>query len=69
MRDFIRSPLQFVRPMTEHEWDQMLLRASNREARRKRRQRARQSAGPGAITKRRLALIRAAQATDSSGVF
>jgi hypothetical protein len=68
MRDFIRSPLQFVRPMTDHEWDQMLLRASKREAHRKRRQRARQNAAPVAIAKRRLALIRA-QATDSSGVF
>jgi hypothetical protein len=69
MRDFIRSPLQFVRPMTAPEWDQMLLRASKREAHRKRKQRARQNAAPVAIAKRALALIRAAQATDSSGVF
>lgn len=69
MRDLIRSPLQFVRPMTTEEWGQMLLQASKREARRKHRQRARQNAAPGAITKRHLALIRAAQATDSSGVF
>lgn len=69
MKDFIRSPLQFIRPMTDQEWDQMLLRASKREARRKRRQRARPNALPVAVVQRRLALIRAAQAADSSGVF
>ena len=69
MRDFIRSPLQFVRPMTKQEWDHLMVRASNRESRRKGRQRGKQKAAPVTIGKRRLALIRAAQATDSSGVF
>jgi hypothetical protein len=40
MRDLIRSPLQFVRLMTEQEWEAMRLRATAREVRRERRQRA-----------------------------
>jgi hypothetical protein len=42
MKDLIRSPLQFVRPMTEQEWRELVLRETHREARRVRRQRARQ---------------------------
>lgn len=67
MRDLIRSPLQCVRPMTEQEWEEMMLRAANREIRRKLRQRARRKLTP--VIKRRLELIRGAQAADSSGVF
>lgn len=70
MRDFIRSPLQFVRPMTEHEWRELMLRETNREIRRERRRRAQQKSAPvAAISSRRLALIRVTQAADSSGVF
>lgn len=68
MRDLIRSPLQSVRPMTAQEWEHMMLRAANRELHRKRRQRAKQKSVPAAV-KRRLELIRADQAADSSGVF
>jgi hypothetical protein len=67
MRDLIRSPLQSVRRMTEQEWDEMMLRAANREVRRKRRQGAQRKLAP--ISKRRIEMIRAAQAADSSGVF
>lgn len=39
MKDLIRSPLQFVRPMTDHEWQEFRSRASHRERQRiKRRQ-------------------------------
>jgi hypothetical protein len=53
--------------MTEQEWDEMMLRAANREVRRKRRQGAQRKLAP--ISKRRIEMIRAAQAADSSGVF
>lgn len=67
MRDLIRSPLQSVRRMTEQEWDEMMLRAANREVRRRRRPGAQRKLAP--ISKRRVEMIRAAQAADSSGVF
>jgi hypothetical protein len=67
MRDLIRSPLQSVRRMTQQEWDEMMLRAANREVRRKRRQGAQRKLTP--FSKRRLELIRGVQAADSSGVF
>jgi hypothetical protein len=68
MRDLIRSPLQFVRRMTKQEWEEMQLRAANRELRRRqRRQHAQRKLAP--VSKRRLELIRGAQAADSSGVF
>jgi hypothetical protein len=39
MKDLIRSPLQFVRPMTNEEWQDLVLRAGHREEQRiKRRQ-------------------------------
>lgn len=39
MKDLIRSPLQFVRPMTTQEWQDLVLRAGHREEQRiKRRQ-------------------------------
>jgi hypothetical protein len=34
MKDLLRSPLQFVRPMTDHEWQDLVLRASHRERQR-----------------------------------
>lgn len=67
MRDLIRSPLQSVQRMTEQEWDEMMLRAANREVRRKRRQGAQRKLAP--VSKRRMEMIRAAQTADSSGVF
>jgi hypothetical protein len=70
MRDLIRSPLQFVRPMTEQEWAALKLRATNRELRRDRRRRAKQQSAPvKTVASRRIELIRRAQAADSSGVF
>jgi hypothetical protein len=40
MKDLIRSPLQFVRPMTKQEWQELVLRAGHRERQRiKQRQR------------------------------
>jgi len=39
MKDLIRSPLQFVRPMTDSEWQDLMSRAGHRERQRvKRRQ-------------------------------
>lgn len=69
MRDLIRSPLQFVRPMTEQEWAAVKLRAKNREIQRERRRRARKPSLVVAVSRRRLELLRVAQAADSSGVF
>jgi hypothetical protein len=70
MRDLIRSPLQFVRPMTEQEWAALKLRATNRELRRDRRRRAKQQPAPvKTVASRHIELIRRAQAADSSGVF
>ena len=31
MKDLIRSPLQFIRPMTQSEWQELVLRAAHRE--------------------------------------
>ena len=67
MRDLIRSPLQFVRRMTKQEWEEMQLRAANRELRRQRRQHAQRKLVP--VSKRRLELLRGVQAADSSGAF
>lgn len=70
MRELIRSPLQFVRRMTEQEWEAMMARATAREVRRKRRQRDKQkSAAVVSRPKRPLGVIRAPQPVDSSGVF
>ena len=69
MKELIRSPLQFVRPMSEQEWEEMKLRAKNREIRRERRRRARQKLAPVVASSRRPDSLRAAQAADSSGVF
>lgn len=39
MKDLMRSPLQFVRPMTDSEWQDLMSRARDRERQRvKRRQ-------------------------------
>jgi len=69
MKELIRSPLQFVRPMSEQEWEEMKLRAKNREIRRERRRRARQKLAPIVASSQRRDSLRAAQAADSSGVF
>lgn len=70
MRDLIRSPLQFVRRMTEQEWDAMKARAAARDIRRKLRQRAlRESVRVVTQPGRRLGVIRVTQPADSSGVF
>jgi hypothetical protein len=37
MKDLIRSPLQFVRPMTDNEWQDLVTRAGHRERRRVKR--------------------------------
>lgn len=74
MRDLIRSPLQFVRPMTENEWSDLVLRGEQREVRRKIRRRKKQLAAPVETVshrqlKERLKLKSLRQAADSSGVF
>lgn len=38
MKDLIRSPLQFVRPMTDDEWQDLVSRAGDREYQRLKRQ-------------------------------
>ena len=40
MKDLIRSPLQFVRPMTNEEWQDLVLRAGHREEQRIKRRRS-----------------------------
>jgi len=54
MKDLIRSPLQFVRPMTDEEWQTLVLRARHRERLRLKRRQA--HGGPKRIelTERRL---------------
>jgi hypothetical protein len=70
MRDLIRSPLQFVRLMTEDEWQNLVVRAEQRELRRKIRRRKKQLAAPVESTsRRRLKVKTLSQAADSSGVF
>ena len=67
MKDFIRSPLQFVRPMTKQEWQELMLRRTHRETQRERRRRAREKAKLIApLASRRLKLIDLIQAADSS---
>ena len=57
MKDLILSPLQFVRPMTDHEWQDLVLRANHRERQRlKRRQPQRKLALLGVSSRRRHAL-------------
>ena len=41
MNDLIRSPLQFVRPMTENEWQELVDRETRREIQRIKRRDAR----------------------------
>lgn len=41
MKDLIRSPLQFVRPMTNDEWQELVLRADQSERQRIRRRQRR----------------------------
>jgi hypothetical protein len=50
MKDLTRSPLEFVRPMTEEEWQELVLRASEREYQRAQRR----------LPKRRPSLLNAA---------
>lgn len=45
MKDLIRSPLQFVRPMTDHEWQDLVLRANHRERQRIERRQPRRKPG------------------------
>ncbi len=64
MKDLLRSPLQFVRPMTDHEWQDLVLRANRRE--RQRVQRHQPKPRLLGVTGRRRGLGRALKQTDSS---
>lgn len=60
MKDLIRSPLQFIQPMTEDELRELMLRAVERERLRDKRRERRAKAQPvdPANARRRLPLTR-----------
>lgn len=53
MKDLIRSPLQFVQPMTDTEWQELMLRAGHRERQRVKRRQPHAKAKPIEPTTRR----------------
>lgn len=63
--DFIRSPLQFVRPMTENEWHDLVARESRREIQRVKRRDAHKTRS-ASITSQRMAERSPSQVVGSS---
>jgi hypothetical protein len=53
MKDLIRSPLQFVRPMTHDEWRDLVSRAGRRERQQLKRNQPRPKSKPLELTNRR----------------
>ena len=68
MIDFIQSPLQFVRKMTDTEWQDLKLRQAQREAR-KRQQRLQSKASREQQTSQRITETRTTRAADSRATF
>lgn len=66
MKDIIRSPLQFVRPMTDHEWQDLVLRANHREHHRLKRQQPQRKLAPIDTTGRRRGVGSALKQTATS---
>ena len=70
MKDLIRSPLQFVRPMTDHEWEDLVSRASHRERQRIKRHQSRDKlAAPEPAGRRHHSLERDFARTDASATL
>jgi hypothetical protein len=66
MKDLLRSPLQFVRPMTDHEWQELVLRANHRERQRLKRREPQRKLALLDVTGRRRDLARALKQLDAS---
>lgn len=66
MKDLIRSPLQFVRPMTENEWCDLVSREARREIQRTERRNTTRKARLLRTTSRRVAGRNSNQLVDSS---
>ena len=68
MKDLIRSPLQTVHPMTDEEWQDLVLRASRREIQRAKRRRPQRKLVRLAQSLRRGCQERMLNQVDSSGL-
>jgi hypothetical protein len=66
VKDLIRSPLQFVRPMTENEWCDLVSREARREIQRTKRRDIARKARLSRMTSRRVANRNSNQVVDSS---
>ena len=66
MKDLLRSPLQFVRPMTDHEWQDLVLRANHREHQRVKRRQPKSKLALLNVTGRRSSVARALKQPESS---
>ncbi|MDY6946419.1 MAG: hypothetical protein SXG53_11920 [Pseudomonadota bacterium] len=66
MKDLLRSPLQFVRPMTDSEWQDLVLRASHRERQRLKRRQPQRKLALLDVTGRRRGLPQALKQLDAS---
>jgi hypothetical protein len=68
MKDLIRSPLQFVRSMTDDEWQELKLRAGHRERQRIKRHQPHAKAKPIEPTTRRRADDRLTRSASPAGL-
>lgn len=66
MKDLIRSPLQFVRPMTDHEWQDLVLRAGHRERQQLKRRQPHRKPAQLEVTRRQAHLDRGLKRPASS---
>jgi hypothetical protein len=68
MKDLIRSPLQFIRSMTDDEWQELKSRASHRERQRIKRRQPHAKTQPIEPTTRRRADDRLTRSASSASL-
>lgn len=68
MKELIRSPLQFVRPMTDDEWQDLVLRASHRVTQQIKRRLPQRRRTRLDLSSRRRGRERLLKQTDSAGL-
>lgn len=66
MKDLIRSPLEFVRPMTDDEWQDLMSRASDREYQRRKRQQPKRKSAAMLDASSRQRVLLSLKRTDAS---
>lgn len=69
MKDLIRSPLQFVRPMSDNEWQELVARARHGERQRIKRRLPRRKLAAIDVAARQRGLERALRRPVSSASF